>query len=244
MGKQYYLFLDESKPNGNNIKHLCLAGLIIEKEVYEREVLPEVKRLKHVIFGNENVILHESEIRMANGAYRNLRRKEQRQLFWEKLANLFRMKKVISVGSAVDVTEFKRIYSDTDLNDEYYIALQIVLENYVHFLKQRGATGQVYIEGTNEKDDIKLRNTYHKIIANGTLYFNQNAFQEKLSTIHFFMKADNHIGIQLADFVPGALNRKCNGLKPKKPSLLPLIESTLYDGNLRLKDRFGFRVLP
>lgn len=29
--KNYYLYLDESKPNGHNIKSICLAGVIIEK---------------------------------------------------------------------------------------------------------------------------------------------------------------------------------------------------------------------
>lgn len=144
----------------------------------------------------------------------------------------------------MNIDEYKKIYNDMDLNDEYYIVLQIALENYVHFLRSNNAKGQVYIEGINITDDARLRNTYHKIIANGTLYYNQNAFQDRLLNINFLIKADNNIGLQLADFVPGTLNRKCNSLKPKEPTILPLIESSLYDGGHGLEKRFGFKILP
>lgn len=48
--ENYCLFLDESKPNGNSINHLCLEGLIIKQEAYEKEVIKEIKSLKDKIF--------------------------------------------------------------------------------------------------------------------------------------------------------------------------------------------------
>lgn len=244
MNKEYYLFLDESKPNGKNINHLCLAGLIIEKNVYESEMIPAVRNLKREIFGDTDIILHESEIRAATGSYKIMRQKIIREHFWGKLSEIFESIEVTSIGAAINIDEYKKMYNDTDLNDEYYIVLQIVLENYVHFLRSHNARGQVYIEGINTVDDARLRNTYHKIIANGTLYYNQNAFQDRLLNINFLIKADNNIGLQLADFVPGALNRKCNSLSPKSPTILPLIEASLYDGGHQLRKRFGFKILP
>lgn len=142
------------------------------------------------------------------------------------------------------INKYKSIYTENYLNDEYFIALQIVLENFVHFLQVNNAVGSVYIESRNPKEDILIKNIYHKIIANGTLYFNPNAYQDKLLNINFLIKADNNIGLQLADFVPGTLNRLCNNLNPKSPTLSDLINNKLYDGNCSLKDRFGFKVMP
>lgn len=244
MNKEYFLFLDESKPNGHNINHLCLAGIIVEKKVYETEIIPMVKHIKQDIFGHNEIILHESEIRAANGSYNIMRQRIKREEFWEGISRVFQTIEIASIGAAINTKEYIRLYNDADLNDEYYIVLQIVLENYVHFLRGKNAKGQVYIEGINTMDDTRLRNTYHKIIANGTLYYNQNAFQDRLLNINFLIKADNNIGLQLADFVPGTLNRKCNCLRPKHPTILPLIEDSLYKGGHQLGERFGFKILP
>jgi hypothetical protein len=58
----YYLFLDESKPNGHNIDSLCLAGIIIEKEVYEKKIIKAINNLKNEIFSTTDIILHEVDI--------------------------------------------------------------------------------------------------------------------------------------------------------------------------------------
>jgi Protein of unknown function (DUF3800) len=244
MEKDYYLFLDESKPNGNTINHLCLAGVIIEKETYQKEIVPEVNKLKNQVFGTSEIVLHESEIRKAQGQYTNMRDKDKRKEFWEGMENIFKNFSLTTLGSSIHSDDYRTYYSDSDLNDEYYIVLQIVLENFVHFLRKNNARGQVYLEGINASHDTKLRNTYHKIIANGTLYYSPNAFQSKLLNVNFLIKADNNIGLQLADFVPGTLNRDCNGLKPKNPSIFPLIKAALYDGGQDLQKRFGFKILP
>lgn len=244
MATEYYLFLDESKPNGHNIKHLCLGGFIVQKETYEKEVIDAVKDLKIKVFGNTDIILHEKEIRDAKGEYSVMSKKANRTLFWTEMSKIFTNHDLITLGASIHLTDYKAFYHDDELNDEYYIVMQIVLENFVHFLKRNNAKGQVFIEGRNATDDTKLKNTYYKIIANGTLFYNPNAFQDRLLNINFLIKPDNNIGAQLADFVPGALNRECNGLSQKKPSIYPLIDSALYDGGRGLKQRFGFKVLP
>jgi len=244
MNTEYYLFLDESKPNGSNINHLCLAGVIIEKETYQKEIIPEVRKLKNDIFNTPEIVLHEAEIRRASGAYTDMRDPQKRADFWEGMENVFKNFPLTTLGASIHINDYKAYYSDSDLNDEYYIVLQIVLENFVHFLRKNNAQGQVYIEGINPTHDTKLRNTYHKIIANGTLYYSPNAFQSRLLNINFLIKADNNIGLQLADFIPGTLNRSCNGLSPKTPTIYPLIEDALYDGGQELQKRFGFKILP
>lgn len=240
----YYLFLDESNTNGNNINHLCLAGVIIEKNVYEKQIVPYINSIKNDIFDNTQIILHESEIRAAKNAYTPMRIPEKRNLFWNSLRNTFEKYKITTIGSAIHTYDYKKVYSEHYLNNEYFIVLQIVLENFVHFLQENNAVGSIYIESRNHADDTQLKNIYHKIIANGTLFFNQNAFQDKLLNLNFLIKADNNVGLQLADFIPGALNRKCSGLQPKNPTIIDLIEDNLYDGNCNLKDRFGFKVMP
>lgn len=241
--KNYVLFLDESKPNGSSIKHMCLGGIIIKEEIYKKQVIPQVNLLKTEIFKTTDIILHEVEIRNARNDFVLLRKEETRKLFWEKLKPIYENNNIRTLGVAINKENYNRIYNEATNNDPYFIVLQIALENFVHFLEKNNVKGTVYIESQNSAYDSMLRNHYHRIISNGTLYLDKNVFQERLLNINFLIKEDNNIGLQLADFIPGTLNRKCNGLPPKTPSLLDIIEDLLYDGNLGLKDRFGFKEL-
>ena len=44
--KEYFLFLDESKPN-TNFKNFTLGGIAIEKDMYETQLKPLVNTLKN-----------------------------------------------------------------------------------------------------------------------------------------------------------------------------------------------------
>jgi len=240
----YYLFLDESKPNGSNINHLCLAGVIIEKITYEKQIIPHINSIKNLIFNTTEIVLHETEIRAAKHPYTAMRVEKNRNDFWSGINDIFSSYNITTVGASINIDNYKKIYNNQYLNDEYFIVLQMVLESFVHFLQLNNAVGSVYIESRNPKDDIQIKNLYHKIIANGTLYFNPNAYQDKLLNINFLIKADNNVGLQLADFIPSSLNRSCNSLKQKQPSIFKLIEKNLYDGGCDMKNRFGFKIMP
>ncbi|WP_462351340.1 DUF3800 domain-containing protein [Fusobacterium varium] len=240
--KTVLLFLDESKPNGHNIKHMCLGGVIIEEDMYQK-VKTEIDILKDNIFSNKNIILHEKEIRRATNGFQVLRREEKREEFWESLKQIFLKNKLTTLGVAIDSEKYKDMYKESANNDCYFIVLQIILENFMHYLAKKDCRGYVYIESQNIEYDKMLRNHYHRIIANGTLYLNKDILQERLLNINFLRKEDNSVGLQLADFVPGLLNRNCNLLPPKEPSILKTVEDLLYDGELNLKDRFGFKIL-
>lgn len=243
--KKYFLFLDESKPNGSNLKHLCLGGVIIEEDTYKKTIIREINSMKNSVLGNTEVILHESELRSAKGEYSEMRKEKKRTFFWKELNRIFVTYNITTIGAAIDVDKYRFFYETNSLNDEYFIVLQAVLENFIHFLQKNNALGSVFIESRNHKEDTDIRNTYYKIMANGTLYLNANSFQDKLlNNLNFVIKEDNNIGVQLADFVPGTLNRKCNGLNPKEPNIYEVIESSLYNGKCNLKERFGFKIMP
>ncbi|EGO2704763.1 DUF3800 domain-containing protein [Enterococcus faecalis] len=240
--QEYYLFLDESKPNGANINHLCLAGVIFSRDDYEKNIIPAVDSLKQDIFGTSSIILHEVEIRRAINNFRCLNNLQKKQEFWEKMTGIFSGENITTIGASVNYPILESYYNKDSLKNKYFMVLQIVLENFVHFLEHNNGIGQIYIESTDLKSDTELRNVYHDVIANGTLFYNKNVFQSKLLNINFLNKNDNNTGLQLADFVPGTLNRKANNLR--KRELSDIIEGNLYDGSQNLVNRFGFKIIP
>jgi len=239
----YYLFLDEGKAFGE-LKCFILGGYIIEKTEYDNVLKPKIKDLKTDVFGNSEVVLHEIELRDKKvEPYDTLRVKETRESFWSELKNILKETNINTIGAAVHIENYKKLYVNDLSNNQYFITLQIILENFVHFLDNRNAKGVIYLESTNPTEDSRLVNHYHTIMANGTLFLHKSALQRRLTTINFSIKDDNNHGLQVADFIPNPLARVASNRKQKKPSLYDIIEDKLYDGDVGLKDRFGFKIL-
>lgn len=243
MSNTYYLFLDESLPDGD-LNNFCFGGCIIEDGIYKKEVINKVYTLKTEVFDDRNVILHETDIRSAKtGVYKKCRIKEKREKFWDGLREIYNNTNITTIASVVNDKEYSKYYNSSYSNNCFYISLQTILENFVHFLILNNGIGHIYIEERNAKESLELRNLYYSITANGTLYFDKNVFQERLVGISFQIKEDNNIGLQLADFIPNSLNRYYSGKAQKEPNILNEILNKQYDGGIGLKDKFGFKKL-
>lgn len=239
----YYLFLDEIKAN-NQYKHFCLGGCIIEDLTYKKEIIPYINGLKQRIFGNSTIILHENQIsQKKDDGYTILKNESLNKDFWDGMKYLFDNFKFNTVCVGVDCSKFCKVYKKkSDItNSEYYIALQIILENYVHFLESNNSKGSVYIESRGLESDIQLQEQYDLIKKQGTLFIQKEIFQNRLKTISFPMKIDNNIGIQIADFIPNPIARNYDDIAQKQFSLFDSICKKAYDGNNSLSERFGIK---
>lgn len=155
--KEYYLFLDESKPN-TNFENFTLGGVAIEKEDYETKLKPAVNALKIECFGNDQVILHEIEIRKKEGDFSGITKKQQ-EAFFKNLKKLFVDSNLLTVlAVSVNIDDLDRLYKADDRNDIYYIALQLLMENFVQFLSIHDGMGTVYLESTDMANNAKLQN--------------------------------------------------------------------------------------
>lgn len=240
--KEYFLFLDESKPN-TNFQNFTLGGIAIEKSVYELQLKSLVNNLKIECFGNDQVILHEIDIRRKTGDFSGIT-KEQQETFFEKLGKLFVENELFSVlAVSINIDDLDRLYKEDDRNDIYYIALQLLMENFTQFLSANNGVGAVYLETTDTVNNAKLQNLFHSLKATGTLFMKKETLQKRLSTINFAIKSENIIGLQVADFIPNPLARQALSKSQKPFSILEGINSKLYDGKVGMKGRFGFKVI-
>lgn len=240
----YYLFLDECNPTAQ-MRYFVLGGCVIEEKAYHNNVMPHVNTMKMDIWGNTEVILHEFEIREASAdPYRVLRTTSKREKFWLEMRNVFSMDCVNTIGVAIDCDEYPRLYKSLHRNNEYLVALHLLIENFAHFLEKRGGTGSVFVESRNQTEDIRLGNLYHDIKATGTLFWGRNIYQQRLGQITFPVKTDNNIGLQLADFVPNPISREAQGKKQKTPNIHEHIIASLYCGDLGMQTRFGLKKIP
>ncbi|MCM1125685.1 MAG: DUF3800 domain-containing protein [Lachnospiraceae bacterium] len=240
--KEYYLFLDESKPN-TNFQNFTLGGVAIEKEKYELEIKPDVKKIKIDCFGSDQVILHEIDIRKKEGDFEGITKRQQSD-FFNRLGHLFIDNDFLTVFAvSINLSDLDKLYKAEDRNDIYYIALQLLMENYVQFLSVHEGKGYIYLETTDDVNNAKLQNLFHLLKATGTLFVKKETLQARLHTINFAIKSENNIGLQLADFIPNALARKALGKSQKPFSIIDGINERLYDGGVGLRERFGFKII-
>ena len=239
--KEYYLFLDESKPNPN-FRNFTLGGIAIEKSVFENELVPRIEQIKIDCFGCSNVVLHEIDIRKKEGDFEGITNKQQVD-FFDRLRNVFKDDLFRVLAISINVDDLDNLYCEDERNDIYYIALQLLMENFVHFLSANDGVGSIFLEGTDPASNTKLQNLFYILKANGTLFIKKETLQNRLSTINFLLKNDNNVGLQVADFIPNSLARHvlCKNQKPY--SIFDQICDRLYDGNIARKSRFGLKII-
>ena len=239
--KEYYLFLDESKPN-SNFQNFTLGGVVIEKNDYITKLKPMVKELKKDCFGSEQVILHEIDIRQKKEDFVGIS-KQQQEMFFNKLKKLFEESDLMSVlAVSININDLDKLYKEEDRND-IYIALQLLMENFAQFLSMHDGVGTVYLETTDAVNNAKLQNLFHMLKATGTLFVKKETLQTRLGTINFAIKSENIIGLQLADFIPNPLARRALGKEQKPYSIFEGIKTKLYDGKIDMSERFGFKII-
>jgi len=245
----YTLYLDEINPNFQ-YKYFCLAGVAMSDQYFAGVVDPEIKRIKQNIFGDITVNLHIKDIRDAEKEtpYQVLGKElsPTRVQFWHDINRLFTTAKghMYVFGVAVHGRNFPRFYPDTG-RDRYFVALQVIMENYVHFLNNVNGFGNILIEQRESTQNDALQQHFYTLKALGTLFYDPLTIQKRLGSIKFSSKADNNSAIQIADMVTGTINRNYSTMGDKKVhNFMGSITENRYDGNIGKPERFGIKVIP
>lgn len=236
MKETYTLYLDETSPN-TSFPAFTLSGVIIKDTDYS-DVKNKVEELKNRHFGSTTPILHEIDIRKQVKEFSTLTTL-QVERFLLDFRDVFDEKLTV-IGVTIKMNEISSLYDESDRNDMYLIALQVILENYCHFLIQHQSIGKIIVESTDDKHDQRLRVLFYRLLYTGTLFYTNKILQDHLQGIDFKKKKDNIIGLQIADFVPNPLARNALGLSQKSWSLFSAIEIRIYNNS----NRFGHKIIP
>lgn len=240
---EYTLYLDEILPLGN-LKYFCLAGVIIRDDIYNTDIITAVNDIKDEIFETRDVILHESNIRKPKEGthYMKVKEEEDRNRYFSLVKDLFDTKDFHVIGAALNAGNAEQLYPGH--RDRYFMCLQIILENFTHFLMANNGVGKIVIESRNKKQDAQLRKHFNNLrCSTGTLFYNPKDIGNYIKSIDFPEKKSNNIGLQIADMIPNPVNRELSGMKQVVPELIQSINTKIYNGNLDNIRRFGMKVL-
>jgi len=179
VAKRYTLFLDESETHKHDkvIRqdsdyHFCMAGVIVAEDDYAH-LQNSLNQLKKSVWPElpnpERVILHQMRLIDAEKGrldiskypeYAKFSRRSERKKFYDELKKIFVNNRLTIVGSSINEDNLKQYYWVTGKNkqDQYLVAMQLLLENYCHFLCMNNAMGKIIYE-------------YRELIGNERLTF-------------------------------------------------------------------------
>ena len=149
-------------------------------------------------------------------------------------------------NSSINEDNLKQYYWVTGKNkqDQYLVAMQLLLENYCHFLCTNNAMGNIVYEHRELIGNEKLRDKYYHMKLMGSIYMNKEAAEKRLLGSGFIDKSNNEAGLQIADFIPNSFARDHAGISQPNPNIFGTLRYNLYDGNMGNKERFGIKYMP
>lgn len=265
MAKKYTLYLDESETHKKNPVthrdenyHFCMAGVIVAEEEHEQLEIC-INQLKRNVWSElpnpENIILHQMRLIDAERGrldaskypeYVKFNKRAERRKFYDELKKVFVNTKLTIVGSSINEDSLKKYYwiSGKNKQDQYLVAMQLLLENYCHFLCTNDAIGNIVYEYRELIGNEKLRDKYYHMKLMGSMYMTKEAAEKRLLGIDFVNKADNNPGLQIADFIPNCFARDHAGINQAKPNIFGTLRYHRYNGNMDSADRFGIKYMP
>lgn len=249
---EYTLYLDESETeNSSGKKYFCIGGVIVENTYHDSELTDKLKKCKQRIWYEDDDysdhILHELEINEAHEKHFSEIEKYNKMFCIEKnylraykeMAYLLSDKNITTMGTSLCVDTIDEYYDKEISNNKFTICMQLIIENFCHFLIKNNASGAICYEELQTKQNGSIMKKYNQIYYAGTMFYPHNIIQSYINGLVFKNKKDNVTGLQIADFIPNDLARKHAGMTAKFNKTHKNIQARLYDGKISRKDRFG-----
>lgn len=224
----YRLYIDEAgnsdldSSDDPNHRFLCLTGIVIELDYVQSTIYQQLEGFKKKYFlshPDEPIILHRKDIVCQRGVFAVLKNEQIKASFENELLQLFEIwdYKIISV--CIDKKKHKDTYAVWRY-DPYHYCLEMLLERYVLFLKQKDKNGDVLAESRGGKDDMRLKESYSRLFENGTNFVSPDLISQYITSKELKVKPKltNISGLQIADLIVHESRKeilKENGLQSK-----------------------------
>lgn len=208
---KYRMYVDEvgnsdlGSSDDPNHRFLSLTGIIIDLN-YVNEVLHhemEAFKVKHLgSHPDEPIILHRKEILNCRPPFHNLNIPDKRTAFDKELLGYLERWEYNVITVCLDKKKHKDTYQVWRY-DPYHYCMAVLLERFNFWLNRHEAKGDVMSESRGGKEDIRLKDSFHRLWEEGTNYVDPDQFHASLSSSQLKVKPKNAnvSGLQLADII-------------------------------------------
>ena len=228
------LFLDESGDHNLSVIDpqypvFVLGGIIVDEIEYNNTIEPAINEFKMKLFGTKDIILHTSDISRNRLGFEQLKSAEFRTVFYAELNKLMCDLNYKVVACVIKKQEHIDNYGFRAI-DPYLLSLNVLIERFIFELSNNDK-GVIISEARGGKLDNELELAWLDVKIQGTKFIKSTRIKNSIENFAIRRKADNIIGLQLADLVISRIARKSIGKSVKNDYLV--IEQKIR------KDKFG-----
>jgi len=161
--------------------------------------------LKQAFFGHrrdEPLILHRKEIVNAKPPFDRLHDPALRAAFDEALLDAFRRWEFTAFTVCLDKKRHRDTYTTWRFHP-YHYCLTVLVERFSMFLERVGGIGDTMAESRGGKEDIKLKESFHRMWERGSDFIGPERLRAVLTSSQLKVKpkAVNVAGLQVADLL-------------------------------------------
>lgn len=286
MKREYYLYLDESEDEEKDL--FTMAGVIInvenisalQEEIFQiKKLLWEegyVKKYHPILHSNELNFMKKNSLnpdraKLSKGAYHNLAKRTTEEInkaytrVYHRLTQVIKNEGLTILSCTIHRNQLMELFPFHDksisklyISDCYDIAMQVLIENFCHYLIQVDGVGSIIYEArsfgqlSENSADVKMQDNFCKVksAAKGISYLNEIAIRKYIRDLMIVDKQYNSAGLQLADFVAFNLI-KMNKVtrEDEKTAFMKQMYRYAYNGGFcflqkDVRQFYGVRCLP
>ncbi|MEW6245651.1 MAG: DUF3800 domain-containing protein [Nitrospirota bacterium] len=194
-------FLDESGEAFGTTPIMVVGGLIVNAADWPvlRDGLAAVKTSCNIGADVEVKWRHTRHQGGHTNPLRSLTAQERGAFARQVLGLIRKCEKARVIGSVIDVQKARSLGKDS--SQFYDFAVTFCIERYQYYLRAARDQGIVVQDRRHERQDMRLRAFYDRLMSRGSYW---TTFTNIIEGV-FLTPSEYSVGIQLADFVVGAL---------------------------------------
>lgn len=240
------LFLDESGDHNLQVVDpayplFVLGGIVVDKGYAEGELSERIAAFKRNLFGREDIVLHTSDITRNRNGFEGLKDPVFRARFYDEMNVLMRDLRYSVVACVVRKNDHLSRYGVAAL-DPYLLSLDILVERFCMDIGDITGGGLIVAEKRGSTLDHELELAWLNLKIQGTRYQQAKDIERRILALNLRAKAENIVGLQLADLVVTPIGRHVLG-KPSKEDF-EIVREKLRRSKTGLAEGYGLVVLP
>lgn len=239
----YLVFSDEAgdhllRPHYPAFPLFVLAFCIVERSHYAEFIAPRLLSLKLKYFQDPHIILHERDIRKAEGDFAFLTNRDVREAFFTDLNSFMEEAQFTVISSVIRKDQLQNRYAAP--HNPYDLGTKFCLERLLLYLNRKNQRREttVTFEARGKKEDGDLELSFLRITQDPKY----NTWNGRRFGLKILPKVSNCCGLQLADLIARPIGRYV--LDPNQTNrAFEIIRQKMDSNNGRIEGH-GLKVFP
>lgn len=259
--QKYRIYIDEvgnadlGSSNLTDHRFLGLTGVIFALDDVKSTLNPQLAAIKQKYFErdpDEAIIFHRKELVRKKPPFSILQNNEIETQFNQEFIQMMTNLNFVIISVLMDKKEHNEKYAKWKY-DPYHYCMEIIVERFFFFLRDKNAVGDLRFEGRGGKEDIRLKKSFTRIYQNGTHFITHADLEKYLTSKQLKIKPKqaNIAGLQIADLLAHPVRRfifrnYLNMNEERKTfgdKIIKAIEGKFHSKNGKING-YGIKVLP